>query len=49
MFVALAVILAIAWAMGFLVFHVSTAAIHLLILLAVIAIVVSVVQRRRVV
>ena len=49
MFVALAVILAIAWAMGFLVFHVSTAAIHLLVVLAVVAIVVSVIQRRRVV
>ena len=49
MLVLLAVILAIAWAMGFLVFHVSTATIHLLILLAVICVVVSLFQRRSVV
>jgi hypothetical protein len=49
MLFVLAVILAIAWAMGFLVFHVSAAAIHLLVILAVVFIVVSLIQRRRVV
>ena len=47
MFIALAVILAIAWALGFVVFHVSTATIHLLIILAIVCVVVSLFQRRR--
>jgi hypothetical protein len=47
MFIALAIVLAIAWALGFLVFHVSTVAIHLLVILAVACVVVSLLQRRR--
>jgi hypothetical protein len=49
MFIALAVLLAIAWALGFTVFHVSSAAIHLLIVLAIVSAVVHFAQRRRVV
>lgn len=40
MFVALAVILLLAWALGFGVFHVAGGLIHLLIILAVIAVIV---------
>jgi hypothetical protein len=40
MFFGLAVILFLAWAFGFLVFHVAGGLIHLLILLAVISVVV---------
>jgi Family of unknown function (DUF5670) len=40
MFVALAVILLLAWALGFGVFHVGGGLIHLLIILAVIAVIV---------
>ena len=40
MFVALAVILLVAWALGFAVFHVSGGLIHLLIILAVISVIV---------
>jgi len=46
MLIALAVILAIAWLLGFTVFHVASAAIHLLIVLAVIALIVHFVQGR---
>jgi hypothetical protein len=46
MLIALAVILAVAWLLGFSVFHVASAAIHLLIVLAVIALVVHFVQGR---
>ena len=46
MLVALAVILAVAWLLGFSVFQVSSAAIHLLIVLAIIALVVHFVQGR---
>ncbi|MDB4979796.1 MAG: hypothetical protein JWM82_548 [Myxococcales bacterium] len=48
MFVFLAVILAVAWILGFTVMHVSSAAIHLLILLAVVSLVAHVVRGRRV-
>jgi hypothetical protein len=39
MLIALAVVLAIAWILGFSVFHVASAAIHILIALAVIALI----------
>jgi hypothetical protein len=48
MFILLAVILAIAWIGGFTVMHVSSAAIHILLLLAVVAIVMHFVRGRRV-
>ena len=44
MLIALAVILAVAWLLGFSVFHVASAAIHLLIILAVVALIVHFVQ-----
>lgn len=46
MLLALAVILAIAWILGFIVFHVTSAAIHLLIVLAVVALIVHFIQGR---
>lgn len=46
MLLALAVILAIAWLLGFSVFNVASAALHLLIILAVVALVVHFVQGR---
>ena len=46
MLMALAIILAVAWLLGFSVFHVASAAIHLLIVLAVIALVVHFIQAR---
>jgi hypothetical protein len=46
MLIALAVILAIAWLLGFSVFHVASAAIHILVVLAVVALIVHFVQRR---
>jgi hypothetical protein len=46
MLLALAVILAIAWLLGFSVFHVASAAIHILVVLAVIALIVHFVQGR---
>ena len=46
MLMALAIILAVAWLLGFSVFHVASAAIHLLIVLAVIALIVHFVQGR---
>jgi len=46
MFVIIAVLLAIAWVLGFTVFHVTSAAIHLLILLAIISVVVHFVRGR---
>ena len=46
MLLALAVILAVAWLLGFSVFHVASAAIHVLIVLAVIALIVHFVQGR---
>jgi len=47
MLIALAVILAIAWLLGFSVFHVASAAIHVLIILAVVALIVHFIQGRR--
>jgi len=47
MFFALALILFLAWILGFTVFHVASAAIHVLIVLAVVAIVVHFVRRTR--
>jgi hypothetical protein len=47
MFLALAVILAIAWLMGFTVFHVASGAIHILLVVAVVVAIVHFVQGRR--
>jgi len=44
MFILLAIILGIAWLLGFTVFHVASAAIHVLIILAVISLVLHVVR-----
>jgi hypothetical protein len=44
MFILLAVLLGIAWLLGFTVFHVTSAAIHLLIILAVISVVLHIVR-----
>ncbi|HEY4394265.1 MAG TPA: lmo0937 family membrane protein [Polyangia bacterium] len=44
MFFVLAVILAVAWVFGFAVFHVTSAAIHLLIILALVSLVFHVVR-----
>jgi hypothetical protein len=46
MFIALAIILAVAWLLGFGVFHVASAAIHILVILAVVALIVHFVQGR---
>jgi hypothetical protein len=47
MLLALAAIIAIAWLLGFTVFHVASGAIHILIVIAVIAAIVHFVQARR--
>jgi hypothetical protein len=47
MLLALAIILAIAWLLGFSIFHVASGALHLLIILAVVAVIVHLVQSRR--
>jgi hypothetical protein len=47
MFIALAILLAIAWLMGFTLLHVSSAAIHILIVLAIISLVLHLVRGRR--
>jgi len=47
MFFALALILFLAWILGFTVFHVASAAIHVLVVLAVVAIVVHFLRRAR--
>jgi hypothetical protein len=47
MLLLLAIILAIAWVGGFAFMHVTSAAIHLLLILAVISIVVHIVRGRR--
>jgi hypothetical protein len=47
MFLLLAVILAIAWIGGFTVFHVTSAAIHILLVLAAISVVMHFVRGRR--
>ncbi len=47
MFFALAVILVLAWLLGFIVFHVAGALIHLLLIVAVVSILWHFVARRR--
>lgn len=47
MLLALAIILAVAWLLGFSIFHVASAAIHVLIVLAIVAVIVHLVQGRR--
>jgi hypothetical protein len=47
MFIALALLLALAWILGFTVLHVSSAAIHLLIILAIVAAVAHLFRGRR--
>ncbi len=47
MFIALAVILALAWVLGFTVMHVSSFAIHILILLAIVSVVAHLFRGRR--
>jgi len=47
MFIVLAVILALAWVFGFTVYHVASAGIHLLLLLAIVSIVVHFVRGAR--
>jgi hypothetical protein len=48
MLIALAVILALAWVLGFTVMHVSSFAIHLLIVLAIVSVVAHLFRGRRV-
>lgn len=48
MFVILFVVLLLAWLGGFLVFHISSALIHLLLLFAVISLIVHLFQRKTV-
>jgi hypothetical protein len=47
MFIILAIILGLAWVFGFTVYHVASAGIHLLLILAVISLVVHFVRGRR--
>jgi len=47
MLLALAALIAIAWLLGFTVFHVASGAIHLLIIVAIIVAIVHFVQGRR--
>jgi hypothetical protein len=46
MLILLAVILGIAWVMGFTVFHVASSAIHLLVVLAIVSLIVHFVRGR---
>ncbi|CAN5725238.1 hypothetical protein BH11MYX3_BH11MYX3_31480 [soil metagenome] len=46
MFIAIAAVLAIAWLLGFTVFHVASGLIHILIVAAIIAVIVHFVQGR---
>lgn len=46
MFLALAIVLAVAWLCGFTLFHVASAGIHVLIALAVISLIVHLVRGR---
>jgi hypothetical protein len=48
MFLVIAAVLVILWLLGFLAFHVTTAAIHLILLIALILVVVHFVRGRRV-
>ena len=47
MFIILAIILGLAWVVGFTVYHVASAGIHLLLILAIISVVVHFVRGRR--
>jgi hypothetical protein len=47
MFILLAIVLGLAWIFGFTVYHVASAGIHLLLILAVISVVVHFVRGRR--
>ncbi len=47
MFIAIAVILVIAWLLGFVVFHVSSFLIHILLLVAVVSLIWNFVAGRR--
>jgi hypothetical protein len=47
MLLILAIILAVAWIFGFTVFHVASAAIHILIILAVVSLIAHLVRGRR--
>jgi hypothetical protein len=47
MFIAFAIILAIAWILGFGVFHVASAAIHVLVVLAIVSVVLHFVRGQR--
>lgn len=47
MFLLLAIVLGIAWLMGFTVFHVASVGIHLLIVAAIISVVLHLVRGRR--
>jgi hypothetical protein len=49
MLLLLAIILAVAWIAGFGVFHVASAAIHVLVILAVVSVVAHFVRGRRVI
>jgi hypothetical protein len=46
MFLILAIVLALAWVSGFTIFHVASAAIHLLVLLAIVSLVFHLVRGR---
>ena len=48
MLLALAILLGLAWILGFGVFHVAGAAIHVLVVLAIISLVVHLIRGRRV-
>jgi len=48
MFIGLAVLLAIAWVLGFLVFHVASATIHILIGAAIISVIMHFVSGKKV-
>jgi hypothetical protein len=47
MLIGLAILLAIAWVLGFSVFHVTSVAIHVLIVLAVVSLVMHLIRGRR--
>ena len=47
MLLAIAAVIAIAWLLGFTVFHVATGAIHILLVVALIVLIVHFVQGRR--
>ena len=47
MFIALALILALAWVLGFSVFHVASAAIHVLVIAAIVSVVLHFVRGSR--